>query len=201
VTTTVYDALDRPTQTSIGGLVATSRYDAGGRLVERGDATGITTFDCDTRNQLVAEHLPGGATNVYSYDAVGNLTSMTDVAGTVSYAYNAVNLATFVVEPGGAVTTFAYDNDDNRTLTSYPNGVTQAAAYDTSSRLKAIKGKRGTTTLTRFAYTYTMAGAGARRCCWGPRCRSRSCTRSSYRRPGRMCRPSRRKRCLEPELR
>jgi YD repeat-containing protein len=39
-----YDALDRPTQTSVGGITVTSRYDAGGRLVERLDATGTTTY-------------------------------------------------------------------------------------------------------------------------------------------------------------
>jgi YD repeat-containing protein len=52
VTTITYDALDRPTQTSIGGITVTSRYDAGGRLVERGDATGTTTYASSIRRVL-----------------------------------------------------------------------------------------------------------------------------------------------------
>ncbi len=68
-----------------------------------------------------------GLVNAYTYDGVGNLKSMTDATGTVSYGYNAVNRATSVVEPGGFTTTFAYDDDNNRTTTAYPNGVTQRA--------------------------------------------------------------------------
>jgi RHS repeat-associated protein len=62
------------------------------------------------------------------------------------------------VEPGGATTTFAYDDDDNRTTTTYPNGVTQSATYDAADRLTSIAGTKGSTTLTRFAYTYTKPG-------------------------------------------
>ncbi len=83
---------------------------------------------------------------------MGNLTSMTDVAGTVTYRYNAVNLVNELVEPGGSTTTFGYDNDNNRTSTTYPNGVVQSASYDESNRVKTIVGTRGLTTLTSFAY-------------------------------------------------
>jgi YD repeat-containing protein len=58
-----YDALDRPTQTSIGGITVTSRYDAGGRLVERVDPGGSTTFTYDTQNRLVEERLPARRVN------------------------------------------------------------------------------------------------------------------------------------------
>jgi RHS repeat-associated protein len=140
------------------GLVVTFRYDAGGRLVERGDATGTTTYIYDRLNRLVEERLPGSRTNAYTYDGVGNLTSMTDATGTVSYGYNALNLVTSVVEPGGHTTTFAYDDDDNRTTTAYRNGVTQRAAYDASDRLTSIEGTKGTSVLTRFSYTYSRSG-------------------------------------------
>ncbi len=159
VTTTAYDALDRPTRVDTGGVVVTSRYDAGGRLVERADPTGTTTFVYDAQNRVVEERLPGARTNAYTYDAVGNLTSVSDATGKVSYGYNAVNLATSVVEPGGFTTTFAYDDDDNRTLTTYPNGVTQRAAYDASDRLTNIEGAKGATVLSRFAYAYSRSGA------------------------------------------
>lgn len=159
VTTTTYDVMDRVTQTSVsGGPSVVLDYDDGGRLIERTDAAGITTYTYDARNQLTGESFPAGASNSYAYDSVGNLTSITDAGGTLSYAYNKVNLVTQLSEPGGNVTTFAYDNDDNRTATNYPNGVTQSVTYDTASRLKVIEGKRASTTLTRFAYTYTMAG-------------------------------------------
>jgi hypothetical protein len=35
--------------------------------------------------------------------------------------------------------------------------VVQSATYDGADRLTSIEGKRGTTTLTRFAYAYTKA--------------------------------------------
>jgi RHS repeat-associated protein len=158
-TTYAYDALDRLTKVGFAdGSAVTYRYDAGGRLVERLDATGTTTYAYDALNRVREERLPGSRTNAYTYDAVGNLTSMTDVAGSVSYGYNAVNLVTSLVEPGGATTTFAYDDDDNRTSTTYPNGVTQSATYDAADRLTSIAGTKGSTTLTRFSYTYTKPG-------------------------------------------
>ncbi len=140
-------------------MAVTSRYDAGGRLVERADPTGTTTFVYDAQNRVVEERLPAGLVNAYTYDGVGNLKSMTDAIGTVSYGYNALNLATSVVEPGGfTTTTFAYDDDDD-TLITYPNGVTQRAAYDVSDRLTSIEGTKGTSVLTRFAYTYAASGS------------------------------------------
>ena len=157
-TTYAYDALDRPTRVGFAdGLVVTLRYDAGGRLVERADATGTTTYVYDRLNRVVEDRLPGGRVNAYAYDATGNLASISDATGKVSYGYNAVNLVTSVVEPGGHTTTFGYDDDDNRTTTTYPNGVAQRAAYDASGRLTSIDGDKGTTVLTRFAYSYTAA--------------------------------------------
>ena len=131
-------------------------YDAGGRLVQRTDATGTTTYVYDRLNRVTEEHLPGGRVNAYTYDATGNLKTMTDATGVVTYGYNAVNLVDTLVEPGGATTTFAYDDDDNRKLTTYPNGTSQAVLYDASSRIDAIEGKQGTTLLTRFSYTYKL---------------------------------------------
>jgi RHS repeat-associated protein len=161
-TTYAYDALDRLTHVGFAdGSAVTYRYDAGGRLVERADATGTTTYAYDRLNRVVEERLPGGRTNAYTYDAAGNLASFADVAGTVSYGYNPVNLVTTLVEPGGATTTFAYDDDDNRTTTTYPNGVTQSATYDGSDRLTSIAGTKGSTTLARFSYTYTKPGTTA----------------------------------------
>ncbi|MDP9409956.1 MAG: hypothetical protein M3P70_05530, partial [Actinomycetota bacterium] len=159
VTNVDYDILDRPVLTTFtDGLAVTNDYDDGGRLISRSDATGTTTYAYDALNRPTQENLPGGRTNAYTYDGVGNLTSMADVAGTVSYRYNPVNLVDQLTEPGGSITTFAYDNDDNRTSTTYPNGVVQTAAYDASDRLTNIEGKRGSTVLTRFAYTYALSG-------------------------------------------
>ncbi|MDQ3354149.1 MAG: hypothetical protein M3507_06675, partial [Actinomycetota bacterium] len=65
VTTITYDALDRPTQTSIGGITVTSRYDAGGRLVERADATRTTTSSTTRRTASPRSACPqGGSTPV-----------------------------------------------------------------------------------------------------------------------------------------
>jgi RHS repeat-associated protein len=89
--------------------------------------------------------------------------AISDGSGTVTYHYNAVNLLTSLVEPYGNTTTFGYDTRNNRTTTTYPNGVVQTAAYDNSSRITFIEGKKGTTVLTRFAYSYLRPGSSTDR--------------------------------------
>ncbi|MGH2763304.1 MAG: DNRLRE domain-containing protein [Thermoleophilaceae bacterium] len=152
-----YDSLDRVTSItySDGSSVAYS-YDANGNILSRTDQSGQTTYGYDKLNRLVEEDFPNGRTNTYTYDAAGNLTSLTDGGGAISYAYGPTNLLDSMRAPGDAAdTTFAYDDDERRTSTAYPNGVTMSQSYDEPGRLKEIKATKGGSTLTRFSYTYT----------------------------------------------
>jgi RHS repeat-associated protein len=167
-----YDSMDRVmTVTAPGNLTVTYVYDAAGNRTSRGDATGTTTTVLDRLNRVTGENLSVGGSTSYAYDPVGNLTSLTDLGGTVTYTYNPVNLVASLTQPGsggtgggygGEVFTFEYDEDNQRTSTTYPNGMVQDAEYDASGRLTRIggMGADGDTTLTDFTYSYaTPAGA------------------------------------------
>ena len=85
---------------------ATYTYDPVGNRTSRTDSSGKTTYDYNSRDQLLATHTPGGGGTTYTYDADGNLQTSTT---------------------GGVVTTYGYDVDDN--LTSVTVGSTVAASY------------------------------------------------------------------------
>ncbi len=65
----------------------------------------------------------------------------------------------------GPQTAFTYDSDNNRTKTTFPNGVVQRASYDSDERVEAIKGygagqsSDDAPSLTNLAYSY-RSGAG-----------------------------------------
>ncbi len=169
VTTYTYDALDRVTRVTYGGDTACTThadctdttYDDNGNVLTVVDATGTTTFTYDKQNHELTKTLPGatGASVTYTYDAVGNLLTAQDAGGTTTYSYDPTNNVNALFEPGqtGATphTTYGYDNNNRRTSTSYPNGVTLTQVWDGSGRLTGITGAKGGTSLTNFAYSYT----------------------------------------------
>jgi YD repeat-containing protein len=140
--------------------VVTSRYDAGGRLVERDDATGTTAYAYNRLNRLVEERLPGSRTNAYSYDGVGNLTSVTDAPRTVSYGYDAVKLATSVVGP--ADTPPPSPTTTTTTAPQRPSERRHSAGRLTRPPIASpsIEGTKGTSVLTRSGALLGGAGAG-----------------------------------------
>jgi RHS repeat-associated protein len=161
-----YDTLDRVTKiTYHDGSTITYAYDAlGNRTSTTESISGMvrtTEFVYDLRNHLDAEKRPDLTVHDYAYDAGGNLTSFTDPGGTVTYTYNPVNLVETVTEPSGAQTTFGYDENNNRTRTSYPNGVIQTANYDHANRLLSIGATDAAgNVLTNFAYDYISPATG-----------------------------------------
>lgn len=153
-----FDAMDRLAKITYGdGSSVTYIYDDNGNLTSRTDNTGQTTYVFDKLNRLSTENFPGARTNTYTYDNVGKLKTLVDAGGTTTYNYGPSNLLDSMQAPGdGAATTFGYDNDDRRTSTAYPNGVTMTATYDNPGRLKEIKGSKAgvLTPLTDFVYDY-----------------------------------------------
>ena len=158
-TTYTYDNLDRVTKlTYAGGISVSYSYDDNGNLSSMTDPTGTTSYTYDKDNRVLTKTLPGGTQLTYTYDPVGNLLTFTDGGGQVSYSYNQVNELVTLTEPGGARTTFGYDAAGQRTSTSYPNGVVMSMSYDTAGHLTLIQAVKGSTTLSKFSYTYGSAG-------------------------------------------
>jgi RHS repeat-associated protein len=164
--TFTYDALDRMTNIaysgSRGSANAAYAYDTNGNMTSRVDSTGTSTYTYDRLNRLTQEALPNGTTT-YTYDAAGNMKTLVDAGGTTTYNYGATNLLDSMQAPGDtAATTFEYTDDGTRRKTIYPNTVVMEAQWEDGSsgnsgpgRLKSVITKKGTTTLSSFAYGYT----------------------------------------------
>ncbi|MGI8916823.1 MAG: hypothetical protein ACR2JY_24125, partial [Chloroflexota bacterium] len=165
-----YDNLDRLTALSYptdaaGNVSSVPDADGNGRSMT--DSTGTTSYQYDARNRQIQKALPaGGGTFGYGYDPVNNLTALTDgatVPGSplaVSYGYNAGDQLTSLTE-SGKQTIFRSDQNNHRTSTAYPDGVTMTQRYDNSERLTSIVGTNAVqTVLSSFSYTYTKPGGG-----------------------------------------
>ncbi len=170
-----YDGNDRLTQIRFGASCVAATcvaytYDAAGNLTQRVDAAGTTTYTWDAQNRALTKTI-GGTTTTVTYDGASNILTFTDPTGTVAYAYDAANRILSLAEPGGSCpatpaypnstkcTGFGYDNNNRRTATSYPNGVTNTTVYDNAGRTTSITAKNsGGTVLASRAYTYTVNG-------------------------------------------
>lgn len=116
----------------------TFTYDTNGNLTARSDSTGNDTFSYDALNRMSRESPKAPSANTtYTYDPAGNVTQIraSDQPAAVRYAYDAVNLVSRVTDQKDRTTTFDYDDKGNRTVTAYPNGVTQESRYDDAGRM------------------------------------------------------------------
>jgi RHS repeat-associated protein len=164
--TLTYDKLDRMTNIAYSGSRGSANvaygFDYDGNMTSRVDSTGTSTYTYDRLNRLTQEALPNGTTT-YTYDAAGNMKTLVDTGGTTTYDYGATNLLDSMQAPGDtAATTFEYTDDGTRKKTTYPNTVVMEAQWEDGSsgnngpgRLKSVITKKGTTTLSSFAYGYT----------------------------------------------
>jgi len=167
-TTYTVNTMDRITTiTYSDASTITYTYDDDGNVTQRVDNTGTSTYTFDPLNRTTAETYPGdGGSYSYTYDGPGNLTALTTPQGTTNYGYDAADRLTSLAEPSGSCTstptsrcsTFTYNNDDQRTQTAYPNGVTQTMSYDAADRLSEIKATKALTTLTDFTYDWICGG-------------------------------------------
>ncbi|WP_442545223.1 RHS repeat domain-containing protein [Arthrobacter sp. KN11-1C] len=169
-----YDDNDRLIQIDKGVNCASNcvsyTYDTRGNLTQSQDDTGNTNFTWDAQNRPTSKSFSGTTTSV-TYDGASNVVSFTDPTGTVNYAYDAANRLLTLAEPGGSCpatpafpnstkcTGFSYDNNNRRTATKYPNGVTNTTVYDGASRVTSITATNSSNAvLAKRAYTFTVNG-------------------------------------------
>ena len=164
VTTTTYDALDRPLLTTWqGGATTTRTWDAANRLTQIADTvSGTITRQYDARfDTLTQEVTPLGAGTAamnYQYDTAGRRTQMQVVGQTaVTYGWDNANRLTSVTQGSNAVG-FTYDAASRRTLATLPNLVTIDYGYDDANELTSLTYKRSGATLQALAYGYDAAG-------------------------------------------
>ena len=159
VTSTIYDALDRPTLVTYQDSSTTGyTWDAGNRLTQIVDSlSGTITRTYDGLDRLIQEVTPQGTIS-YTYDAAGRRASMTVLGQpSVSYTYDAADRLTQITQ-GSATVTITYDSANRRTSLTLPNGVSTEYAYDAASRLTSLTYRLGTTTLGTLTYTYDANG-------------------------------------------
>jgi YD repeat-containing protein len=162
-----YDGEDRVKEVDYAdGTWIKYTYDSNGNLTTRAEGSGSTTtatssYTVDKLNRVTQDSLPGSVTNQYGYDDSSNLTSFTDAGGTVNYTYDDDDMLSKLAEPGGSCTgttslctMFGYNARNDRTTTSYPNGVTITTGWDDDDKPSSIVSKKGTTVLQSFNYTY-----------------------------------------------
>lgn len=76
------------------------------------------------------------------------------------YAYNQVNLLSQLTDPDGRQTVYSYNDDNSRTRTAFPNGVSESRTYDRAERVRTIVAKNAAgSVLTDFEYLYTTPTA------------------------------------------
>lgn len=175
--THVYDAANRLTQTRYGATCEAATcvsygYDENGNVTSRTDAAGTTTYAYDAQNRPTAKTI-GGITTKMTWDHASNITSYTDPSGTVNYRYDKDDRLVALAAPGGSCpatpafpnttkcTGFSYDNNDRRTATHHPNGVTNTTVYDNAGRITSISATNtSNAVLSKRDYAYSVGATG-----------------------------------------
>jgi RHS repeat-associated protein len=159
-------------------------YDKDGNIVNRTSNIGSTSYAYDNLGRLTDKNLPGPVVDNCSgfsgmhltYDPAGNLATYCDAHGTITYSYDNANELTSIQEPGGncsatpvtgPCTVISYLDasgnyqDGRRTKITLPpsTNVTESLSYDNAGNLTSIVGKKGSTTISSFAYTYNNGTA------------------------------------------
>ncbi|MDV2980070.1 UNVERIFIED_CONTAM: RHS repeat-associated core domain-containing protein, partial [Actinomycetes bacterium ARC8] len=130
-TTYTWDAQNRPTGKTIGGVTTTVTYDGASNILTSVDPLGTVAYRYDGANRLAALAEPGGSCP-----------------------------ATPVFPNSTKCTGFEYDKANRRTVTKYPNGVKNTTTYDGAGKITDIAATNTSgTVLEKRAYTYTLNGA------------------------------------------
>ncbi|NAS22187.1 hypothetical protein GT755_10885 [Herbidospora sp. NEAU-GS84] len=143
--------------TAKSGIAQSSfAYDANGRLAQRVDAAGTSTFSWDDDDRLTSVQDPlTGSTVGYSYDDADRLTSMTYGSGgpVRTYGYDDLDrLTSDTLVSGGstlASITYGYDAEDrltSKTTTGTAGAGTNNYTYDFSGRLTSWTAPGGAVT-------------------------------------------------------
>ncbi|RLG33490.1 hypothetical protein DRN97_04920 [Methanosarcinales archaeon] len=109
-------------------------YDTIGRMTERVDSSGTTTYTYDNDDRLTSVSYPWGDTVSYSYDGAGNRLTMVVNSGTpIQYSYNEDNQLLSISDG----TSFTYDSNGN-VIEKDVNGQKTRYSYDYENRLTGI---------------------------------------------------------------
>lgn len=168
-TTTVANARGLPhsVQEPSTDTTTFNTYDAEGRLMQKTDGVGVTTYTY-WPNGLLKTVTEGGKTTTRTYDALNRLASYADGEGntinylyhpsgelwkltypgnkTVTYEYDAFGRLWTVTDWANRQTTYTYDHASRLTRIDRPNSTYRIQEYDATSQLRGIR-------------EYTAAGA------------------------------------------
>ncbi len=159
-TTYSYDERDRVTEVSAEELTVEYSYDGDGNITSRTDGTGTITYAFDPLSRETVRTLQNGSQTVLTYTADGNVESYTDPAGTTEYTWDDAGRLTALTDPDGGETTYDYNNNDARTETVYPNGLTQEVELDDSGRPTLITATVGKALYAELSYSYAYVAGG-----------------------------------------
>ena len=135
----------------------------GNRLTAAGGGI-TTTCQYDALGRLIKETETGGIEKTYTYDTANNRKSFIlkqdGVTKTnTAYDYDTMNRLRKVYEGGVQTAAYTYDANGNRlTLTYNTSGNSTNYTYNLANKLVSLTNKKGTTTLSGYAYTYYLDG-------------------------------------------
>jgi RHS repeat-associated protein len=153
-TTTTYNALDEPTQTSYsdGTHTVSYSYDSQGDPLSRTDSTGVTNYGYNADNQVTSAQT-GSNSFSYGYDSLGELNSETYPNSTqISYGYDD-NGNPNLLSSSSQTTSYVYDANNQLTSETMPNGYTATMTYTNAGQLASLTNAKAGTTLS----SYTVA--------------------------------------------
>ena len=139
-------------------LKETRIYDNAGNLSQLTHFNGaVTTYTYDALNRLLSRATPGEPTVSFTYTPTGKYATSTAADGTVHYTYNALDQLISKATPEGTLSyTYLPSGKVETIVSSNPNGISVAYAYDDLNRLSTVvdnrlQGNQSTT------YTYDPA--------------------------------------------
>ncbi|MFF2658413.1 LamG-like jellyroll fold domain-containing protein [Kitasatospora sp. NPDC058032] len=164
--TTVYDALDRITSSTVdpGGLNLTTsnRYDQLGNLVEQklpavGDTVPTWTYSHDLNGEPITATSPLGSRTEATYDDLGRRISATQVerypvpvALTSTFGYDDAGNQITSTQPKGGITKATYNAAGQPVTVTDPAGLTTRTTYDALGRPQKTTHPDGTAATTAY---------------------------------------------------
>jgi RHS repeat-associated protein len=154
-----YDGDGRMTGKSYDGTVAaTYGYDNVDNPTSVSDATGVTKYGYDTRNQVSGIQYPDGKSVSFTYDSAGNVSTITYPGGlAVSYTYDSRNRVATMAWSGNSVA-YTYDGVGNVTNEARSNGTETTYAYDKNNLPVQITHQKGASPFAQMNYTRDAIG-------------------------------------------
>ena len=128
------------------------------------DSRGVTVYEYDERDRLIARtdpsgiYLENGSTIEYDYDVASNLISLSTPGGVTTYSYDERNRLNAVSDSSQGTTNYFYDNFSNLIKTEFSNGVVETRQYNPLNQLTNLKHASGGTILSSYSYTLDPVG-------------------------------------------